>query len=234
MTDSALPKRREFLGTLAAGAVALGLTGSVPEALAAVPRSAQPGDDVKPSDKWLTAIKGKHRQIFDMPNHENGMGLLHVRNYLNAMRDTYSVTHPDVTAIVTLYGMTTLLGFNDAMWKKYGIATPLKVMDASKAPATSNVFSAAPTGSATLSLSGAPLQIPADGSIAALQSRGAVFILCNNAFNLWMQLLGGGGTKSAELRKEFEENMLPGVYLVPAMVVAVNQAQMHGATYMYL
>ncbi|MFL5595078.1 MAG: twin-arginine translocation signal domain-containing protein, partial [Gemmatimonadaceae bacterium] len=129
MTDSALPKRREFLGTLAAGAVALGLTGSVPEALAAAPRSAQAGDDLKPSDKWLTAIKGKHRQIFDMPNHENGMGLLHVRNYLNAMRDTYSVTHPDVTAIVTLYGMTTLLGFNDAMWKKYGIATPLKVMD---------------------------------------------------------------------------------------------------------
>ena len=54
---------------------------------------------------------GKHRQFFDMPNHENGMGLLHVRNYLNAMRDTYHVTHPDVTAVVGLYGMTTMLAF---------------------------------------------------------------------------------------------------------------------------
>ncbi|MFL5638897.1 MAG: hypothetical protein ACJ78M_05965 [Gemmatimonadaceae bacterium] len=234
MTESSLPKRREFLGTLAVGAVALGLSGAVPQALAAAAPAPHAGDDLKPSDKWLTAIKGKNRQIFDMPNHENGMGLLHVRNYLNAMRDTYSVTHPDVTAIVTLYGMTTMLGFNDAMWKKYGMATPLKVMDASNAPATSNVFSAAPTGAATLSLSGAPLKIPADSSISALQSRGAVFILCNNAFNLWMQLLGGGGAKSAEMRTEFEANMLPGVYLVPAMVVAVNQAQMHGATYMYL
>jgi intracellular sulfur oxidation DsrE/DsrF family protein len=235
MSESSLPpgttKRREFLGSLAAGAVALGLTGSVPRAFAAEPRV---GADIVPSDKWLTQIKGKHRQFFDMPNHQNGMGLLHVRNYLNTMRDTYKVTHPAVTAVVGLYGMTTMLGFNDAMWKKYGLANPIKVMDASKAAATDNVFFKAPAGADALSLSGAPIAIPADSSISALQQRGAVFILCNNAFNVWMGLLGGGGAKSADLRKEFEANMLPGVFLVPAMVVAVNQAQTHGATYMYL
>ena len=231
MTESSLPKRREFIGRLAAGAVAIGLTGSLPTALAAenVART-----DIAPSDKWLKSVKGKHRQFFDMPNHENGMGLLHVRNYLNTMRDTYSVKHPDVTAVVGLYGMTTMLGFNDAMWQKYGVANPIKVMDASKAPATSNVFYKAPAGVESLSLTGAPIPIPADSSISALQDRGAVFILCNNAFNVWMGLLGGGGAKSAELRKEFEANMLPGVFLVPAMVVAVNQAQTHGCTYMYL
>ncbi|HEY0527928.1 MAG TPA: twin-arginine translocation signal domain-containing protein [Gemmatimonadaceae bacterium] len=231
MTESTLPKRRDFLGTIAAGAVALGLTGTLPRKLAASPLAAA---DTAPSDKWLSALTGKHRQLFDMPNHENGMGLLHVRNYLNTMRDTYHVTHPDVTAVVTLYGMSTLMGFNDAMWKKYGVATPLKVMDGSKNAATSNVFNSAPAGSASLSLTGAPLAIPADASISALQQRGAVFIMCNNAFNLWMQLLGGGGTKSADMGKEFLDNMLPGVHLVPAMVVAINQAQMHGCTYMYL
>jgi len=234
MNEASLPKRREFLGTLAAGAVALGLTGSVPSAFATerkTRRDLKP-DDLKPSDKWLTAVTGKHRQFFDMPNHENGMGLLHVRNYLNAMRDTYHVTHPDVTAVVGLYGMTTMLAFNDAMWQKYGVANPIKVMDASKAVATRNVFFAAPGGTGALSLSGAPIPIPADSSISELQQRGAVFILCNNAFNVWMGLLGGD--KAADLRKEFEANILPGVYLVPAMVVAVNQAQMHSCTYMYL
>lgn len=49
-----------------------------------------------------------------------------------------------------------------------------------------------------------------------------------------MGLLGGGGTKSADMRTEFLANMLPDVQLVPAMVVAVNQAQMHGCSYMYL
>jgi hypothetical protein len=232
MTETSFPKRREFIGRVAAGAVAIGLTGSLPSALLAenVTRS-----DVKPSDKWLESVKGKHRQFFDMPNHENGMGLLHVRNYLNTMRDTYHVTHPDVTAVAGLYGMTTMLGFNDAMWQKYGVANPIKVMDGSNAPATSNVFYKAPAGSASLSLSGAPLQIPADSSISSLQERGAVFILCNNAFNLWMGMLTGWDTaKSAALRQEFEANMLPGVFLVPAMVVAVSQAQTHGCTYMYL
>jgi len=229
MSESSLPKRREFLGRLAAGAVALGLTGSVPSAFAGERRTR---NDTTPSDKWLTAVTGKHRQFFDMRAHENGVGLIHVRNYLNTLRDTYHVNHPDATAVVSLYGGTTLLGFNDALWKKYGLGTVLKVMDGSNAAATSNVFYAAPAGAASLSLTGAPIPVPADTSISALQQRGAVFILCNNAFNLWMGLLGGA--KSAELRKDFEANMLPGIFLVPAMVVAVNQAQMNGCSYMHL
>jgi len=35
MTEASLPERRKFLGRLAAGAVALGLTGSVSKAFAA-------------------------------------------------------------------------------------------------------------------------------------------------------------------------------------------------------
>ena len=44
----------------------------------------------------------------------------------------------------------------------------------------------------------------------------------------------GDAAKTADLRKEFDANILPGVYLVPAMVVAINQAQTHGCTYMYV
>jgi intracellular sulfur oxidation DsrE/DsrF family protein len=229
MTNTTSPKRREFLATIAAGAVAIGLTGSVPKVFAA-PSTRR--DDIVPSDKWLGSITGKHRQFFDMPNPDSGMGLLHVRNYLNTLRDTYKVTSPDATAVVSLYGMTTLLAFNDAMWKKYNIGSVLKVMDGSDAAATSNVFAAAPSGASSLFVSGAPLAIPGDTSISALQQRGAVFILCNNAFNLFMGMLGGD--KASEVRKEFEANMLPGVFLVPAMVVAINQAQTHGCTYKYL
>jgi intracellular sulfur oxidation DsrE/DsrF family protein len=229
MTNTTIPKRREFLGTIAAAAVTLGLTGSISEAFAAPSTS---HDDIVPSDKWLGSITGKHRQFFDMPNPDSGMGLIHVRNYLNTLRDTYKVTNPEATAVVSLYGMTTLLAFNDAMWKKYNIGSVLKVMDGSNAAATENVFAAAPSGASSLSLTGAPLPIPADSSISALQQRGAVFILCNNAFNLFMGMLGGD--KAAEVRKEFEANMLPGVFLVPAMVVAINQAQTHGCTYKYL
>jgi len=125
MTEAARPKRREFLGALAAGAVAIGLGSPVPRAFAGETRH---NGDVTPSDKWLSAITGKHRQIFDTPNHENGWGLLHVRNYLNTMRDTYHATTPDVTAVVTIYGLGTMLAFNDDMWKKYGLGAASKVM----------------------------------------------------------------------------------------------------------
>jgi hypothetical protein len=231
MNESMLPKRREFLGQVATGAVALGLSGALSKAFAGTPATAS---DVQPSDKWLSSVTGKHKQFFDMPNHQNGMGLIHVRNYLNTLRDTYKVSHPDATAVVSLYGMSTLMGFNDAMWKKYGLGTVLKANDASGSPATSNVFYSAPAGAASMNLSGAPIPLPTDVSISALQQRGAVFIMCNNAFNLWMMMLSGGQDKMAPIRKEFEDNMLPGIFLVPAMVVAVNQAQMHGCTYMYL
>lgn len=231
MTEASLPERREFLSKLAAGAVALGLSGSISKAFAATrPVTA----DLTPSDKWLESVTGKHRQFFDMPSHDNGLGLIHVRNYLNTLRDTYHVKHPDATAVVSLYGGTTLLGFNDAMWQKYGLGKVLKVMDNANAPATGNVFYAAPAGAASLNLTGAPIPLPVDTSISALQERGAIFIMCNNAFNLWMGLLGGGGDKTAAMRKDFEANMLPGIFLVPAMVVAVNQAQTHGCTYMHL
>ena len=232
MTEALLPERRKFLGKLAAGAVALGVSGSVSKAFGDELRSAR---DTEPSDKWLTAVTGKHRQIFDLPNHENGWGLLHVRNYLNTLRDTYHVTHPEATAVVTVYGMGTMLAFNDDMWKKYSLGGASKVNDASNAPATANVFYKAPGGSNSLSISGTPIPVPADASISELQQRGAVFILCNNAYNVWMSLLSGGdAAKASALRKEFDANMLPGIYLVPAMVVAIDQAQKPGCSYSHV
>jgi intracellular sulfur oxidation DsrE/DsrF family protein len=232
MTAAAFPERRRFLGKLAAGAVALGMGGSVTKAFGSELRFKA---DATPSDKWLTAVTGKHRQIFDLPNHENGWGLFHVRNYLNTLRDSYKVTHPDATAVVTIYGMGTMLAFNDDMWKKYSLGGPSKANDASNAAATSNIFYKAPAGSNTLSIGGTPIPVPADASISELQQRGAVFILCNNAYNIWMGLLGGGdAAKTAALKQEFDANLLPGVYVVPAMVVAIDQAQKHGCSYIHV
>jgi hypothetical protein len=237
-----LNQRREFLGKLAAGAVAIGV-GSIGarSAFASTMDAHMPPTNgrrtglasPKPSDHWLSLLTGTDRQVFDIPDHLNGMGLLHVRNYMDTYRDFYHLTHPTVTAVVTLYGNTTMLAFNDAMWKKYDLGKPTKVMDRSNAAATSNVFYKAPSGSSSLSLTGAPMPIPADASIADLQSRGAIFLLCNNAFHAWMGLMASkAGSSPDALASEFLDNVLPGVELVPAMVIAISQAQKHGCTYM--
>jgi hypothetical protein len=238
-----LSQRREFLGQLAAGAVAVVMTGaSAREAFAATmpaetASAAIPAASAipTPSDRWLSQLTGENRQVFDIPDHLNGMGLFHVRNYLDTYHDFYHLSHPAVTAVATLYGGTTMLAFNDAMWKKYELGKPTKVMDGTNSPATSNVFYKAPAGSASLSISGAPLPIPSDTSISSLQERGTVFLLCNNAFHAWMGMLAAQtGSKPEALSDEFLTNLLPGVQLVPAMVIAIGQAQKHGCSYMHV
>ena len=62
--DSLNPARRQFLGTIASGVAALGLSSIVS------PLSAQtnnfPGNPGDP-DEWFKQIKGKHRIVFDVP-----------------------------------------------------------------------------------------------------------------------------------------------------------------------
>jgi hypothetical protein len=66
-------------------------------------------------------------------------------------------------------------------------------------------------------------------SIANIQKMGAKFLMCNNAFGAWCAELEvrGKGTAAA-LQKELGANLLPGVTIVPAMVIAIDQAQAAG------
>ena len=228
--------RRGFVERLAAGALAVGVgaAASPVTALASVP-SDRPSAELKPDLSWLNGIKGNHAQMFDMPAPNGGFGLLHILNYFDTYKDAFGLSSPDVLAIVSLYGMTTPLAFNDAMWEKYQFGKSLNVNDrATKAAAIRNVFAAA-------GMAGAPLgadyafEIPGAVSIASLQARGARFLLCNNAFNFWVgRIAAGTGGKAADIRKDLEGNILPKVILVPAMVIAIGQAQNAGASYMFL
>ncbi|MEX0908629.1 MAG: hypothetical protein WDZ58_02595, partial [Gemmatimonadaceae bacterium] len=102
-----------------------------------------------------------------------------------------------------------------------------------KTAATRNVFAAAPEGE--FLGAEARIDIPGDSSMAALQALGTRFIVCNNAINFWVGRIAAAVNKpAAEIRSELEANMLPRVTIVPAMVIAMNQAQAEGASYMYL
>jgi hypothetical protein len=231
--ESLTTHRRGFFARLAAAGAAFVATGALPASLSAEgTRSAHP----HPSDKWLEKMNAKHRQIFDMPQPSGGLPLIHVRNYLNTYRDAYKLKPgDDVKAAASLYFMTVPLAFTDAMWEKYKFGEAIKVNDTStKAPAVVNVFAKAPDGSDVLHIEG-EVPVPADASITALQSRGTTFLLCNNAFNFWVQNLAKAtnGNKD-KIRAELLDNTLPDIELVPAMVVAFNLAQEHGITYMYL
>ena len=73
--------------------------------------------------------------------------------------------------------------------------------------------------------------VPAMG-IESLQKMGTKFLLCNNAFGVWcLELQARGKGKAPALQEELMANLLPGVSVVPAMVIAIEKAQAAGIRY---
>jgi hypothetical protein len=221
MMDRSTPTpRRGFLGRLAAVAAAAGV--------ASVPRSLYADSSVAAEDEWLNKLTAKHRQFFDFPAHDNGLPLVHMLNYYDTLNKAYNVKDSDINTVGTLYGgpnTTTLFGFNDAMWAKYKLGALIKFDDhKTKQPAVRNTWRTDPD------INGLMVAPPA--SIEALQKRGAVFLLCNNALNLWAGLVAkANNAAQPAVLADLKANMLPGVIIVPGMVVAIQKAQDKGIAY---
>lgn len=225
--------RRTFLTSAAAAATA-----------AVVPTDTQ---GARPSraapDDWIDEVRGEHRTLFDFNAHKNGVPLLHILNYLNTYRTAYQLEPEQVGAAATLYGIgqraSIALGFDDVIWSKYDLGAYLGLRDASGRPYTRNVFRAPADADAHL-LSDA-MQVPAlpmfGGAVQALgienlQALGTKFIMCHNALNAWsFELEARGKGAQAEINAELREHLLPGIDIVPAMVIAIEKAQDAGIRY---
>ncbi len=227
MPNRSATDRRTFLGRSARAAAAL----AAPPAHRAAPRTPAPGDD-----RWLDRLRGRHRLVFDMPRPTAGVPMYHVRNYLDSYRAAYGLAHPDVDAVVGLYAMTTPLALTDAAWARYRLGAAIGVVDAETGkPAERNVFWTPRAGADVLPIGGGPLPIPSDTAISELQRRGALYIACNNALNWWAgELARATGGTLAAVRAELDAHLIPGVVVVPAMVIAFQRAQARGLAYMYL
>jgi len=208
MTD-----RRGFVSAIAALSVGAALGPS-------------PTAESSASDAWLDRLKGKHRQLFDAPEPDGGTVLRHVRNYLDTWREAYGVGERDVSVIVVLYARTVPLGLQDPMWVKYKLGSALSLTDSTtSAPLVRNYFAHPQPGDPAGD--GTP-----ESSIEALQRRGVVFALCNNALQRWSGRLEkqGMGT-AADIRADLTAHALPGVVIVPAAFIAMTKAHEHGFAY---
>ena len=176
-----------------------------------------------PSDNWLKGLNGKHQQFFDSPAPAGGIALVHIMNYYDTYNKAYGVKDSDIDAVMTFYGGTTLYAVNDAAWAKYKLGEFLDTKDVSGQFATANPWRTAPH---ILGMTLAP------ASIEALQKRGTTMILCNNAFTIFAGMLAQKrGLDATAVYNDLKANILPGVELIPGMVIAVEQAQKAGLAY---
>ena len=182
--------------------------------------------DVASSDAWLDQLKGKHRQLFDAPDPDGGTVLRHARGYLDAWHGAYGVAEHDINLIVTLYGRTTPLGVQDAMWAKYKLGAALNLTDATtNAPLVRNYFAHPEPGDPMGD--GTP-----QSSIESLQQRGVLFLLCNNALVRWSARLEKDGLGAAQgIHDDLVAHALPGVVVVPNVLIAMTKAHERGFAY---
>lgn len=174
-------------------------------------------------EAWLRPLTAEHKLLFDSPSPAGGIMLVHIMNYYNTYNKAYNVADKDINAIGTFYGMTTFHGLNDRMWAKYRLGEYLDAAGPDGKPVTANPWRAAPQ---ILGMTIPP------ASIEALQARGATFIICNNALEIFAGLLAQSrGLDAKVVYEDMKANILPGVTLVPAMVIAIEKAQAAGFTY---
>lgn len=216
LADDSRPARRGFLGRLTASVLAMG---ALPSALVAADRAAPPPFAV--DERWMDALTGKYRQFWDCRVINDGGVLGAVRNFMNAYRDAYEVPDADMNAIAGFHGTAAALAFNDAAWRRFRFGQSTETLDpVTRMPALRNPALSSPA-------------LAPDALLPALQQRGATFLLCNNSLRRITATLAGDGLGTAlGLRAELLGTyLLPGVIVVPAMVVTANRLQGRGVSY---
>jgi intracellular sulfur oxidation DsrE/DsrF family protein len=225
MLDEPVPTpRRRFIGRLAmlaTPAVALHLGASPARGAVA---AAAGVDEPQP---WLEALKGKHKTVLDVEQHRNGHALAQAKGLLDGWRDAFGVPEGEVNVVMGVRGGGVPIVLRDEAWRRFALGAHYEVADAAtRVPAAHNVFTAAHVWA------GGP--VTAEQTVEALQRRGVLFLLCRNTVNGLARRLSAGGHGTPEaVGAELLEGVLPGVVVVPAMLIAFTQLQARGAAYVY-
>lgn len=215
------PSRRTFVAHLAALAGAGVLLPETSRAGSPLADAAGPGDDPEP---WLVALAGKHRMLFH--SHEKmDNGIFYSTRFKTDYPKLYGVASTDVNSVLAAHGKTGVVTYNDAAWEKYELGKMFEIKESPKSDkfATRNIF-----------LNG---QDPEDPGVQDALNAGVVVLSCHNAMMEMARGLAKAKDKKYgtvdEIERDLTASLVPGVILVPAMVIAIERAQKQGCTYQY-
>jgi len=220
--------RRKFIGTLATGAAAMGLSGiAAPFAATAHANELSPNFSSDDPEEWFKKIKGKHRIVFDASEPNGVLPFAWPRVFLitNTMTGT---PEKENNVVVVLRHNAIPYAMNSSVWTKYNFGEVFKINDdKTKASAVRNAFYKPEAGD---------FQIPGVGNVAIgineLQDSGVMFCVCNMALTVYSAVIAEMKKTSVEdVYKDFKSGVLPGIQVVPSGVWAIGRAQEHGCAY---
>ncbi len=205
-------ERRSFLSRMLAASATLGLGAWARPAQAADARVALTVADDEP---WMKRLHGTQRVVFHSHLPTDGLALTWARTFLETHKSAYGRQDSDCSVVVGLNGRSIGLLFNDAMWAQYPIAETMGMKG------TTN-----PNGPSGSNL------------VSQLIGRGALLLVCQNSLRTaGSRFLPEPARSDAAARAAFSAaasgSLLPGVEIVPAMIVTLQMAQDRGCRYVY-
>jgi hypothetical protein len=217
--------RREFLGSLAAGAATLGISTLAPLGLGATPESSAMAGE---ADAWFDKVKGKHRVVFDVPKPHEVFPFAWPRVFMMTNVNT-GTPENEIGVVIVLRHSAIGYAMNDSMWVKYKFGELFEVNDAAtKAPSVRNAFWKPKPGD---------FAFPGIGPVAIgineLQDSGVMLCVCDMAMTVYSGALAGTGGDPAAVKKDFLANLLPGIQPVPSGVWALGRAQEKKCAYIF-
>ena len=238
--------RRGFLGKLATGAAALGLTAfaspfkldAQDKNTAAQAKKPAPAMSANPADQWFNKVKGSHRVVFDVTRPNEVMPFAWPAVFLMTNGATGS-SEKDCGVVVVLRHDGIPYAFQDKMWEKYNFATVFEksgelghgfqAADKDSAAKTRNPFFNTKHGDFAVPGIG-----PVDIGIKDLQTKGVMFCVCNAAMTVYSAVVADKmQMKPQDVLKEWTDNVIPGVEIVPSGVWAIGRAQEHRCAYIF-
>jgi hypothetical protein len=199
-----VPPRRTFFGRIAAVS-ALGMFGFAARTQAAE----SDGLD------WPGTLKGRHRQVFDVYDINDGFPLGFTNNFLTP--------NESATAVLVFRHKGLPYAVGSAMWEKYKIGETFKIIDPeTKAPAVKHPWFQPKPG----------VLNNAEMALDRLLAKGTVLGCCGVALRgQSRRLAANAGVSPEEALKEWTANLIPGVTVLPSGTWGVNRAQEAGCTY---
>jgi intracellular sulfur oxidation DsrE/DsrF family protein len=221
--------RRNFIGTLATGAAAVGLTAMVPTLKVLGNDLSSPFKTSEDPEEMFKRINGKHRIVFDSPHPHEIFPFAWPRVFLLTNEAT-GTKDKDCSVVVVLRHTSIGYAMEDRLWEKYKLGELFEANDPeTKQHATRNPFWKPKAGA---------FKIPGIGEILIgineLQSNGVMFCVCEAAIVVYGAVTAQKmNLDAAEVKKDFMSGLLPGIQRVPSGVWALGRAQAKGCGYIF-
>jgi len=179
-------------------------------------------------DAWLDANSAKHRVFIDTSNSSGGVtSLNYASNIMAGHTEGYDDTdESDIATIICFRHGATPLGYNDAMWEKYG--TQFSQMLNLKDRNTDGPFKINPMNQNEQDFG------QRANTIGSLIARGVSYAICRRATIAFSRRLAAAtGGDAGAIFDELIANNIPNSRYVPAGVLAATRSQEYGYSLLY-